>query len=115
MHKLYYTVDTNKERGIIMQVRKIDKATFDATPTKTETAVKDDTMIIHWNEDKAPERIKKVFSVPAMYYLTVPLSLFEMIIGILRGNNPQKKRYDYVTKAQQNHMIIAVRYDIVSE
>jgi hypothetical protein len=50
-----------------------------------------------------------------MYYLTVPLSLFEMIIGILRGNNPQKKRYDYVTKAQQNHMIIAVRYDIVSE
>lgn len=95
-----------------MQVRKITEEVFNATPEVTKPQPNAD-VIMYWNGERTPERIMNLFSVPAMYYMMVPMAHLENVIRLLRGDNPKNKRYDYVTKAHQNKIAIAVRYDVV--
>lgn len=90
------------------KMRKITEVEFNTPVEKPEKIV---DVMMYYSEKTAPERIKAMFTVPAANFIVTPLEYIETVIAILRGNNPQKKRYAYKAIPKGNTLVFAVQYD----
>ena len=81
--------------------------------TKAETKATGGIRTIRYYSNRnIPGSLETLFSVAVESVIVVPLSYLDLVIGTLRGENPNKTRYAYKTHPRTNDVVIGVQYAI---
>lgn len=88
-------------------MKKLTVEEFEAPIEKTDTKPR---TIRYYGNENIPGSLEGLFSVALENVIVVPPIYLETVIEILRGNNPQRKRYAYKTYPRTNDVVIGVQY-----